>query len=316
MPNGNILDQGVTYRMTTIQYAMAKWAPSFAENFGNKYVKKRQDEAFEIKPEWRLESPSMIHTLPIMSDHLIPELHSGRIESVVGLKKVNGERQLELEDGTLINVDVIVWCTGYNWRYDFLGEYDPTLESGDGYIPTIVGKAGPYQRAIPRLYRNVFSMDHPESLAFAGLAAFHTPIFVSGDLASQVIAQYWKRPELMPSKEERQVSYAKHMAWANGILAHGKLDPRFVNGQDWTEWAEKAAGVRVSDHLGYGLSGWKFWYEDKEFCKMLMDGIYSPHFLRLFESDRRKAWKGARAAIENVNERVRERIAKANDAAS
>ncbi|KAK5061309.1 hypothetical protein LTR84_007851 [Exophiala bonariae] len=315
MPNGNILDQGVTYRMTKIQFSMAKWAPSFAENISNKYVKKRQDEAFEIKPEWKLDSPSMIHALPIVSDSLIAELHSGRIESVAGLRKVNGERQLELEDNSVIDVDVIVWCTGYSWRYDFLGEYDPTLESHEGHIPTITGKAGPHQRAIPRLYRNVFSMDLPESLAFAGLAAFHTPIFVSADLASQAIAQYWKKPELMPSKEQRQMSYAKHMAWANRILAHGKLDPRFVDAQVWTEWAEKAAGVHISDHLGYGLTGWKFWYEDKEFCKMLMDGIYSPHFLRLFQSDRRKAWGGARVAIENANERVRERIAKASEAA-
>jgi dimethylaniline monooxygenase (N-oxide forming) len=296
--------------MMMIQYTMAKWAPNFAENFGNKYVKKRQDAALSIKPEWKFDSPSMIHTLPIMSDNLVAELHSGRIESVAGLKRVNGDNQVELDDETAIEVDAIIWCTGYLWRYDFLGEYDPTLKSQDGYISTIAGEAGPNQVPLPRLYRNVFSLDHPDSLAFAGAAAFHTPIFVSFDLASMAIAQYWKKPELMPSREEMLLSYKKHMSWANGILAHGKLDPRFVNAQEWTEWVEEAAGIRVSEHLGYGLSGWKFWYEDKAFCKMLMDGIYSPHLLRLFESDRRKAWKGARAEIEKVNETVRQRLAK------
>lgn len=315
MPDGKILDQGLTYRMMTIQHTMAKWAPKIAQNFSNRYVKKLQDAAFEIKPEWKLDSPSMIHTLPILSDTLVSELHSGRIESVVGLKKVTGAEQVELDDGAVIDIDAIIWCTGYRWKYDFLGEYDPSLKSQDGYIPTITGEASPHQVALPRLYRSVFSLDHPESLAFAGLAAFHAPIFVSWDLGSMAIAQYWKKPELMPSREEIRLSYKSHMAWANGIIAHGKLDPRFVNAQDWTEWAEEAAGVRVSEHLGYGLAGWRFWYEDKTFCKMLMDGIYSPHLLRLFESDRRKAWVGARAEIEKVNEKVRERLAKEEEGA-
>ena len=316
MPTGEILDQGVTYRMMMIQYTMAKWAPNFAENFGNKYVKKRQDAAFDIKPEWNLDSPSMIHTLPILSDTLIPELHNGRIDSVAGLKKVTGSNQVELDDGTVIEADAIIWCTGYLWKYAFLGEYDPTLTSADGYIPMITGKAGPNQISFPRLYRNVLSLDHPESLAFAGVAAFHTPIFVSWDLASMAIAQYWKKPELMPSREEMLLSYKNHMAWANGILEHGKLDQRFVKGQEWTEWAEKAAGVRVAEHLGYGLSGWKFWYEDKTLCKMLMDGIYSPHIFRLFESDGRKAWKGARAEIEKVNKSVQQRMVTGKDDSS
>jgi dimethylaniline monooxygenase (N-oxide forming) len=41
---------------------------------------------------------------------------------------------------------------------------------------------------------------------------------------------------------------------------------------------------------------------------MLMDGIYSPHVYRLFDSNgKRKKWDGAREAIEKVNEDVKKR---------
>ena len=65
-----------------------------------------------------------------------------------------------------------------------------------------------------------------------------------------------------------------------------------------------AAGTDVLRKLGYGLAGWRFWYQDRDFCHMLMTGVNSIHTSRLFEGrpGSRKQWDGARRAIIEANE--------------
>ncbi|KAJ3515503.1 hypothetical protein NM208_g14959 [Fusarium decemcellulare] len=73
-----------------------------------------------------------------------------------------------------------------------------------------------------------------------------------------------------------------------------------VRQAEWVAWANKAAGTQVNEHLGWGLAGWKFWFQDRAFYKLLMDGIYTPFIWRVFDGKRKK-WDGAKAEIEKVN---------------
>ncbi|KAL2419358.1 Monooxygenase aurF [Exophiala dermatitidis] len=310
-PDGTVLDHTMTYRKTMIQLQMAKWAPGLAEKVSNAFVKGLQDKVFRIRDEWKLSpAPSIAHHIPTISDNLVEELEKGHIDSTVGPSKVTGPSNVELEDGEQIEVDSIIWCTGYKVDFSLVGEFDPTLHSDAHYnVVHDGGRTEKHPLSIPRLYRNIFSLQHPDSLAFAGTAAHPAPIFQTFDLASMAMAQVWKNPgALLPSKDEMMKSVQRHLNWAQSIADRGPFNPRLVNAPEWVEWAEDTAGVRVSEQLGYGIQGWRFWLRDPQLCKMLLDGILSPHIYRLFESDRRKAWSGAREAIEKANEQAKERL--------
>ncbi|KAG9777500.1 hypothetical protein KCU88_g4528, partial [Aureobasidium melanogenum] len=301
----------LSHRQGSIVLQMAKWAPGLAEKVSNAFVKGLQDKVFRIRDEWKLSpAPSIAHHIPTISDNLVEELEKGHIDSTVGPSKVTGPSNVELEDGEQVEVDSIIWCTGYKVDFSLVGEFDPTLHSDAHYnVVHDGGRTEKHPLSLPRLYRNIFSLQHPDSLAFAGTAAHPAPIFQTFDLASMAMAQVWKNPaELLPSKDEMMKSVQRHLNWAQSIADRGPFNPRLVNAPEWVEWAEDTAGVRVSEQLGYGIQGWRFWLRDPQLCKMLLDGILSPHIYRLFESDRRKAWSGAREAIEKANKQAKERL--------
>lgn len=267
--------------------------PRLADYTFDRFSQSLQDAAYKMRPEWKLSpAPSIIHHVPIISDNFISGLENGQIISVANLKQILSDFQVELEDGETIEIDVIIWCTGYNTDYGILGDINPTLTRGG---------SPPVRADRPRLYRNIFSLQHPESLAIVGTVAFPSPAFQLYDLASMAIAQSWKDPSLLPSKPEMEMSVEAHFRWGDDILTRGPLNPRWVHAPAWMAWAEETAGVHVSEHLGYGIKGWNFWIKNRNFCNLLQDGILSPHLYRLFPSDRRKAWSGAREAIEQVN---------------
>lgn len=79
---------------------------------------------------------------------------------------------------------------------------------------------------------------------------------------------------------------------------------------DSDHWLQQAAGCGVWERLGWGWQGWSFWWTEREMYSLLIDGIDSPHALRLFETGRgRKPWPGARAAIEKANAEIEEGVA-------
>ncbi|KIW92664.1 uncharacterized protein Z519_06511 [Cladophialophora bantiana CBS 173.52] len=131
------------------------------------------------------------------------------------------------------------------------------------------------------------------------------------DLATRAIAQLWKPDDSSPSLPSRgeMIAWVKNrLAWANTILARGSFNTRMVYAPDWSDWLDETSGFRVNEHLGYGRTGWAFWLNNREFCNSLMDGIYSSHVYRLFDSHgKRKAWAGAKEAIISANEEAERR---------
>jgi len=286
-----------------IQYTLMKHVPRLADAVGDKFIKSAQDQSFDIRPEWKLSpAPPLIHHVPVVSETLIPALQAGDIKSVAAPAKVLNASTIELGDGSRVDVDTIIWCTGYHTDFSVLGPFDPTLHSPPTKQAGSLDAKLPQERqpTIPRLYRNIFSLDYPESLAIVGAAAFPSPAFQTYDLASMAIAQLWKEPSRFPPRGVMLRSVDEHLQWAQCIAAKGSLNPCFVQAPEWMDWVEDTAGFHVSDHLGYGLCGWNFWLRDRKFCQLLMDGILSPHIYRLFDSERRKKWDGAREAIERL----------------
>lgn len=305
----------------SIQYMMEQNIPSLADQIAFKVVTSMQNASFNIRPEWKLSPPPpLIHHVPIISDDLVSCLESGQVMSVAGPRRIVDASTVELADGEKVEVDAIIFCTGYSTDYSILGDHDPTkhpLAAGRQlFSKPRPGRLDMRRRVpIPVLYRNIFSVDFPESLAFVGTAAFPAPAFPTYDLASMAIAQLWqtgtahddRRKPTFPPKPEMIKTVEAHLAWAESVLASGPLNPRWVQGPQWMAWVEATAGVRLQEHLSpFSLTAWKLWWQDRELSRMLIDGILSPHIYRLFDSEgRRRKWDGARAAIEKVNADVK-----------
>ncbi|UPK97593.1 hypothetical protein LCI18_008528 [Fusarium solani-melongenae] len=296
--NGAPFDHTLTARKAAFAGFLELNFPRFFEWMFNTMCKKMQDKAFKIRPEWKLNpAPPIKHAVPIISDNLVDLLESGDIISVSGLKRVVGPKEVELDDGTRLDADTIIWCTGYKTEFNLL---DPSVDPTRNTTPKWAASIGSRGKPLARLYQNVFSLDYPQSLAFMGTVAFATGAFPLYDLCSMAVAQVWKGNSPLPSIKEMNRAVDVQHDFICSIAKDGSAVPGWVRQHEWIAWANKAAGTQVNEHLGWGLTGWKFWFQDRTFYTMLMDGIYTPFLWRVFDGKRKK-WDGARAEIEKVN---------------
>jgi dimethylaniline monooxygenase (N-oxide forming) len=213
LKDGNSLDHTLTYQKWAIKDTLDTYAPRLSVKFIDSLITKIQKTEYgDFDPEWRFHpSPSLTHKNPTVNDFLVPALRAGTIKSLHRIKRVLDRDNVEMEDGTTVQADGIIFCTGYGLDYSVLGPYDPTLDSN---------APNGHQEDTPQLYRNVFSLQQPQSLAFIGIAVSSFPAFMISDLQSMAIAQLWSKrlgtPSLPPRKEMEQC-YAAHLAWAESV---------------------------------------------------------------------------------------------------
>ncbi|CAO2658055.1 Nn.00g073150.m01.CDS01 [Neocucurbitaria sp. VM-36] len=296
---GAPIDHTHSLRLFTLQSFILKYFPHFGENIFDKFIKGLQDKSFRLRPEWGFEPAGK---LPIVTDSLVPCLENGSITSVAGIRRILSGTQVELDDGTILEVDAIIWCTGYKASFSILDkQFDPSSRSPPSAWSTATGSNN---RPLFRLYHNVFSLEKPESLAFLGNVHFALGGFQIFDMASQAISQVWAGKSTLPSKVDMTNAVDKHHDWLAAYAQRGhNTSPGTVDGGSWIRAMDDLAGTGVNEYLGYGLRGWLFWLKDRQFCNLLMGGIWSPHIHRVFDG-KRKAWSGAKEAIERVNEAV------------
>ncbi|KAI5459674.1 FAD/NAD(P)-binding domain-containing protein [Mariannaea sp. PMI_226] len=276
--------------------------PTLSQWVFDAMVKKLQDEAFVLRPEWKLSpAPSIKHAVPIVSDNLVQLLEAGKIQSVAGLKRISGPREVELTDGTHVQADTIIWATGYKSEFSVL---DATVDPNRHTTPAWTSAPGSRGKPLPRLYQNVFSLDYPDSLAFMGCVAFATGAFPVYDLCSMAVAQVWKGNSPLPTIQEMNKAVDRQHSFVCDIAKQGSAVPGWVRQSEWLAWANQAAGTGVDEHLGWGYAGWKFYFQDRALYKLLMDGVYMPAIWRVFDSTKRKKWDGAREEIVKVNAAV------------
>lgn len=306
LKDGTSLDHGANYRMQNTVNWLEQYIPNavgrFMEFFVNRIIR---DEFGQADPTWNLyPAPSMKHQVPTISDSLVPALRAGTVVSTAAPSRITSEYDVELTNGNIVQVDVIIFCTGYNPNFSILGRFDPTLTDD---------KMHDYYT--PRLYQNIFSLEYPDSLAFVGIALVFIPAFLMTDLSSMALAQMWSTKSSSPSLPPPAEMHAwrlQHMKWVNSVRAShhaGKMIKFSLPDGPWLDWVQRTAGTNLQENLGWtSWKAWKFWWNDWRFCNLLSGGVFTPIFYRLFDSDRRKKWDGAREAIEKMNEKIKQDI--------
>ena len=299
--NGKPTDHLLTLRLEKLRALFERLFPDLTPWVFDRFLRAMQNRSFDIKPEWGLSpAPSLKFSIPVATDSLIGHLEKRNITSLPSIKEFLGGNEILLDDGRVVNADSIMWCTGYQADFGYLEpSVDPTATDTSSWneLP------GSRCRPLLRLYQNIFSLEHPDSLAFIGFVFLAAPAFSIHDLASMALAQVWKGNSALPSREEMGRSVDEHAEWLCGLAQRGRTHPAWVDWVQWTDWVNKTAGTGLEENLGWSSAGWKLWLGDHKLYSLLMDGIHSPHAFRLFETGKRKPWAGARDEIERVNER-------------
>ena len=122
------------------------------------------------------------------------------------------------------------------------------------------------------------------------------------------IVQVWKGGYTLPSPNEMKLAWEAQRDFARKATKLPQPDPRNCKEAEFRGFLNAAAGTGLIENTGYGLQGWRFWLSDRQFCNLVMYGIDSPHFHRLFDG-RRKKWPGAKAAIEEANKLLETKFA-------
>ena len=251
---------------------------------------------FKFRPEWRIHPPnSILCHQPTVSDTLIDALEEGSIISKPGILSFAVGDTVRFTDGTTVQADVVILCTGFRRDFSLLTKLEETPRDGWCDKEHLDGQP------LPRLFQNIFSPIHGDTLAVLNNFTFPAGFMWIADLASMAVVQVWKGTSKLPSVEDMNGQIDGHHAWLNKLAERETIPSNFVQEQSWLRWCHEAAGTGLNEHLGWNLAGWRFWVRDTTLSNLIMGGVNTPFALRLFEG-KRKRWEGARQAIIDINQ--------------
>ena len=130
------------------------------------------------KPDHRLGEAH-----PTISSEILPRIGHGRVTPKPNIERLEGER-VRFEDGSVENVDAIIYCTGYKITFPFLS--NEVLDPTDNVVP---------------LYRRVVHPDRP-GLYFVGLVQPLGAIMPIAEAQSEWLADVLEGKSALPGPDE------------------------------------------------------------------------------------------------------------------
>ncbi|KAI1815543.1 FAD/NAD(P)-binding domain-containing protein [Poronia punctata] len=273
------------------------------------------------REDWRLvPCPSLAHVLPAVQEDFIPALRRGDIEPVHGFKDFAGASEVLLEDGTILEVDAVVFCTGYDLDFSIM----PELEM-DGAAGMPLRTANDISRQndttsswrvrgdqtpphIPRLYHMIFPPRFASSAAVLSWMAPTEAVWCVSELASMALAQIWsgeiavesgaipkhgpgaghRAPALLPPLYEMNAQVDAYHAWWRGkwqverSTRHG-----YIQSYPFYRFLHHAAGTGLYENLDHIFTtrGWALWWRDRALWTWLSKGPMNSYSWRLFDTN-------------------------------
>ncbi|KAH8671502.1 putative dimethylaniline monooxygenase [Xylariales sp. PMI_506] len=295
--NGTPLDLSITWRRRQINTFFQRNFPGTMKWIADAGIGWliRQNWA-EIDPAWRLSPyPSILITLPVVSDVIVPALKEGTLTSLHGVKRFTGPHSIEFDDGTVIDdVDAVVAATGYGADFT-VAPFLETSKPPDYDGPELV-----------RMWMNLFPPKYATSMALCCHSAFgKSNGFSFNDIIAMAISNVFRGAHAVPSEAEMERHVDEHQRW---LAAKWRLDqhvsPSMVKQWEFQQFVHDAAGTGM-ENLGWGWKGWKFWLQDPKMSYLMNNGIETAHSYRYFETGKRRTWPGARNAIIHANKTIK-----------
>lgn len=285
----------------------------------------------KVQEDWHMTGcPSLSLSNPNGQENWFPAVYEGRITPARAFEAFTGPEQVRLVDGSEIEVDVVIFCTGYRHRWDIMpelemdGACDLPLQTAKDAADTTDPSQPPH---LPRLFRLLFPPKHASSIAFLSHLAPQENAWCVAELASMAIAQIWaaesakdtpgealpsdyRKPALLPSVEEMEAEVDGYHKWWRGLWDKDRSALEgYVPGHTWYRFLHEMAGTGVLDHLDHFFTtrGFQLWWKDRRLHTWLSWGPMNAHAWRLFPTNPRgvpgcgrKSWSGARKAVEDA----------------
>lgn len=303
------------------------------DNASSSELWKRTEQ--RMRNEWHLlPCASVSHVHPAVQEAYIPALRNGDITPLKGFKDFAGENQVLLEDGSIIEVDAVIFCTGYKHDWSIMPELEmdgtggrPLKTSDELFcqgedISSATQGTGPH---IPRLFHLIFPPRWASSIAFLSWLAPQENAWCISELVSMAVAQVFAAetvkasgmqvsnvisPALLPSLDAMDHEVNEYHAWfrkewqKEPSIRQGYVRPhhfyRFLHGAAGTGLYEKV------DHLFAG-GGFRLWWNDYDLWTWITKGPLNSYSWRVFETNPegipgfgRRSWPGARSAIKEA----------------
>lgn len=301
--NGRPTDGLITWRRRELTQFVQNYFPTLTRIGADLVVNILAKQAYpNLRPEWRFTPvASVALKLPgsLTFDSILPCLEDGRLESVHGIKRFTGPKQVELLDGRVLDdIDAVICCTGY--QADFSVVDEDVLATSK---PSAYGYAKGGGGSIRRMWMNMFPPRYADSFAMLCYSAYgKSNGFSFADVTSLAISHVFSGEQPIPSREEMEEWVDEHQKWvASRWKLDHSIDVSMVKQWEFQGWLHEAAGTGMDNLSLFGWKGWKFWWADRKMYNLMANGIETAHMYRFFETGKRKAWPGAREAIVRIN---------------
>ncbi|KAI1085355.1 FAD/NAD(P)-binding domain-containing protein [Whalleya microplaca] len=273
-----------------------------------------------LREDWRLlPCPSMAHVHPAVQEDFIPALHREDIIPVQGFKDFIGERQVVLSDDTVVEVDAVIFCTGYDNDFSIMPDLEMdgacelsprnVQELSADQLPEELGTQDGERRNVPphlpRLFQMIFPPRWASSIAFLSWVAPQESVWSVSELESMALSQIWaaetakslglqtrtdgyRQPALLPSLEEMNAQVdAYHTWWRDGWKKDSSIRPGYPQGYQFLRFLHDSAGTGLYDNLDHIFTGrgWSLWWNDRELWTWLAKGPMNSYSWRLFDTN-------------------------------
>lgn len=238
---------------------------------------------------------STVHAHPVVQEHFTSALDSGDITPVRGFKAFSGANKVLLDDGSEIDVDAVVFCTGYSLDFGIIPELEMDGSCG---LPLVTagearGSRGPRRESrLPRLYQMIFPPRWASSVAVLSWMSPLETYWSVCELASMAVAQSWaaetakeqglappgagyRKPALLPTEAEMNAEVdAYHAWWRRCWCQEPSMQPGMVRNHRFFRFLHERAGTAMFDNMGhcFSLRGWRLRWKDWRLHRLLARG--------------------------------------------
>ncbi|MET0305818.1 MAG: NAD(P)-binding domain-containing protein [Solirubrobacterales bacterium] len=154
------------------------------------------------KPDHKL-----LEAHPTVSSELLPRIGHGDITVKPNIERFAGGRAVRFDDGSEEEIDLVVYCTGYEIEFPFLDE--SVFAAQDNRMP---------------LYKRAVSVENP-GLYFLGFVQPLGPVMPIAEAQSEWIADLLTEGATLPPVQEMRKEIAAYERW---------MDKRFVSSKRHT----------------------------------------------------------------------------------
>jgi dimethylaniline monooxygenase (N-oxide forming) len=205
---------------------------------------------------------------PVIGSQVLSLIECGKIETKPNIARIN-ENSVEFEDGSVEEVDTIIFCTGYLIENPFMTD------------PSVMGSEDEPNRV--QLYKHVFSTTRP-GICFIGMVKPNGSILPVSELQARWASQVFAGKQTLPSLKEMRDLTA--LDWQEHLKLYLPTD-RMSIAVDQVEYMDFLA-----DCIGAKPDLWKLWKTNWTLALRVTFGPVVSAQYRLGE------WDGAEKAIE------------------